>query len=117
MAFETYELDNLDIIPVLFQTGYLTIKEVEVDGDLLFFTLSYPNWEVKNAFMTYLLNAYNNSSPTLTESHLRHLIRALRAKELKRFFEILNILYHLPTIGSASICRDEIESGTGRCRH
>jgi len=90
MAFETYELDNLDIIPVLFQTGYLTIKDVEEDGDLLFFTLSYPNWEVKNAFMAYLLNAYNNSSPTLTESHLRYLIRSLRNSDLEQFFEILN---------------------------
>jgi len=26
-AFESYDIEDLDIIPLLFQTGYLTIKD------------------------------------------------------------------------------------------
>ncbi|MDR2169908.1 MAG: PD-(D/E)XK nuclease domain-containing protein, partial [Planctomycetaceae bacterium] len=46
-------------IPLLFQTGYLTIKEV--DSSLRpQYTLGIPNLEVKEAFLEYLLNAYIN---------------------------------------------------------
>ena len=105
-------MDNLAIIPLLYQTGYLTVKDFEQDefGDLYF--LSYPNREVKHSFITYLLNAYvgndtiyetsegdskinknGNGYTRLSDSHLRRLIRALRANDLPRFFETLNIFF------------------------
>jgi hypothetical protein len=38
---EKYDLDNLDLIPLMFQTGYLTVKEKNIrNGDML---LDYPN--------------------------------------------------------------------------
>ncbi|WP_353572561.1 AAA family ATPase [Candidatus Albibeggiatoa sp. nov. BB20] len=47
---ERFSLENL-----LFQTGYLTIKHVvEIPGER-FFTLGYPNLEVRNAFTNFLL--------------------------------------------------------------
>jgi len=93
LTFETYELDNLAIIPLLFQTGYLTIKDVEEEDEIMYVTLSYPNNEVKRAFIMYLLNAYNNSSMNLNESHLRQLVRSLRSRDLKQFFTILNVIF------------------------
>ncbi len=51
-AFSTYEIENLMVEPLLFQTGYLTIKDYnEKDNQ---YTLSYPNLEVKSAFLNYL---------------------------------------------------------------
>jgi len=111
MLLQTYELDNLAIIPLLYQTGYLTIKEYERDQDGEIFILSYPNWEVKNAFVTYLLNAYNNNSTNLTESHLRRLLRSLRAKDFDQFFETLNVFF--ANIEYAR--RDKDESRPDRC--
>ena len=93
LAFDTYELDNLAIHPLFFQTGYLTIKDFEEDEFGHVFTLSYPNYEVEQAFVTYLLNDYNKGDITLTDSHLRRLLRALQAKDLKQFFQILNIFF------------------------
>jgi hypothetical protein len=52
LAFSTYEIEKLQIIPLLFQTGYLTIKDYDKARRL--YTLSYPNYEVENAFLTYL---------------------------------------------------------------
>ncbi|MEZ4659771.1 MAG: AAA family ATPase [Caldilineaceae bacterium] len=93
IAFNTYELDNLAIIPLLFQTGYLTIKDFVEDDLGEVYTLSYPNYEVEHAFVTYLLNAYNNGDIALTDTHLRRLIRALQSHDLAQFFTTLNIFF------------------------
>ncbi len=93
IEFSTYEIEHLSLLPLLFQTGYLTIKGVQQDlfGDV--FTLSYPNFEVKNAFVTYLLSAYNEMELILSQSHLRKLVRALQVDDLERFFEILSVFF------------------------
>ncbi|MCB9297644.1 MAG: hypothetical protein H6559_31630 [Lewinellaceae bacterium] len=39
-------------MPLLFQTGYLTIKEY--DPHLLLYTLDYPNREVKDSMLQHL---------------------------------------------------------------
>jgi len=51
-TFSSYELDNLDITALLFQTGYLTIKDY--DRDFGTYVLGYPNFEVKYSFLRYL---------------------------------------------------------------
>jgi len=48
-AFSSYEIDKLRVEPLLYQTGYLTIKDY--DPDSYIYMLSYPNREVKEAFV------------------------------------------------------------------
>ncbi|MEM7132192.1 MAG: AAA family ATPase [Chloroflexota bacterium] len=91
MAFSTYEIKRLAIIPLMFQTGYLTIKDY--DSESLFYTLSYPNYEVENAFLVYLLDAFSNVEQGLSATYLQRLIDALRQHDLDLFFERLQILY------------------------
>ena len=43
---------------LLFQTGYLTIKEW-IGGDMNFVRLGFPNKEIKNSFFQFLLPLYN----------------------------------------------------------
>lgn len=43
-------------VPLLFQSGYLTIKSYNADGD--FYDLKFPNLEVKKGFFNYLLGFY-----------------------------------------------------------
>jgi len=93
LTFSTFDVRSLAITPLLFQTGYLTIKDYYVDEFGPAYILSYPNTEVKNAFMAYLLNAYNHVEVALNSSHLRHLLQALHAKDLPRFFEVLQIFF------------------------
>jgi PD-(D/E)XK nuclease superfamily len=93
LFLQTYELDNLAIVPLLYQTGYLTIKESVSDDLGTIYTLSYPNNEVRHSFLTYLLNAYSGEDGRFTDSHLRQLVQALRTGDLARFFEILNIFF------------------------
>lgn len=58
----TVDLISTDPIPVLFQSGYLTIKAF--DSKFRRYTLGYPNREVKEAFLNFLLPYY---TPPLTE--------------------------------------------------
>lgn len=87
LAFSTYEIDTLSIVPLLFQTGYLTIKDYEPVRRV--YTLSYPNSEVEDAFVTYLLGAFNERDRGLNETYLWQLIDAVETHDLDQFFKIL----------------------------
>ncbi len=54
-----YRPDNPDIVPLLYQSGYLTIKAYDSEFDSL--TLGYPNDEVKYGFTASLTPVYLNS--------------------------------------------------------
>ncbi|MDE0280667.1 MAG: ATP-binding protein [Gammaproteobacteria bacterium] len=43
----TFDVENITVDALLFQTGYLTITEAERDGPQTFYTLNYPNFEVR----------------------------------------------------------------------
>ena len=88
IAFSTYDIESLEIVPLLFQTGYLTIKAYE--DRFQTFTLSYPNYEVERAFMTYLLTAYSEIELAFTGSALKQLAMALLDADWERFFSALN---------------------------
>jgi len=51
-----YRVENQNLIPLLYQTGYLTIKEYKQDKDA--FVLGFPNEEVKYGFLNELLPAF-----------------------------------------------------------
>ena len=43
----TFDVENITVDALLLQTGYLTITDVERDGPQTFYTLNYPNFEVR----------------------------------------------------------------------
>jgi len=51
-----YRVENQNLVPLLYQTGYLTIKEYLKNKDL--FVLGFPNEEVKYGFLKELLPAF-----------------------------------------------------------
>jgi hypothetical protein len=53
--FESYDIENLEVISMLFQTGYLTIKDIIPVGIQSQYVLSYPNEEVKESFLKHFL--------------------------------------------------------------
>jgi hypothetical protein len=56
IRFDSFEPDNINIIALMFQTGYLTIKNVVTNklGNNMF-SLDFPNVEVKEAFLELLM--------------------------------------------------------------
>ncbi|MEM7132579.1 MAG: AAA family ATPase [Chloroflexota bacterium] len=91
LAFSTYDIRSLSLIPILFQTGYLTIKDFNPRREL--YTLHYPNYEVQNAFLIYVLDAFSYLDQGLSKTHLLRLIDALEEHDLDTFFMVLDVFF------------------------
>lgn len=91
LAFSTYDIAQLAIVPLLFQTGYLTIKEY--DPNLQRYRLHYPNFEVENAFVAYLLDAFSHTQQGFSEAYLWQLLDSLQQHDLTQFFAGLKVLF------------------------
>ncbi|MDL1964965.1 MAG: AAA family ATPase [Deltaproteobacteria bacterium] len=89
-AFSSYEIENLKIIPILFQTGYLTIAGY--NKDRMEYTLAYPNFEVKNSMTECLTEAYSFVEREFVHGYAWKLIDALRNHELE-LFDTLRIFF------------------------
>ena len=89
----SYEPVNPAIVPLLFQTGYLTIKSMETMGDLRLYRLGFPNSEVRAAFNRSLVPVYTNVDEFRKTSAQVACIRALQAHDLKTFFESLSVFF------------------------
>ncbi|WP_028951028.1 ATP-binding protein [Sulfurihydrogenibium subterraneum] len=50
------DVDNVKVENILFQSGYLTIKDTYTLGDEMYYLLSYPNFEVRTSFNKAFLN-------------------------------------------------------------
>src|SRR5690606_16896746 len=58
--FESYDINNIDLPSLLFQTGYLTVKEVvQLAIDLKEYRLNYPNLEVKESLLRNILSDFS----------------------------------------------------------
>ena len=55
--FSTYEISDLSTLPLMFQSGYLTIRDY--DKRLRLYELGYPNKEVKESFTKNLFAEYS----------------------------------------------------------
>jgi Predicted AAA-ATPase/PD-(D/E)XK nuclease superfamily len=88
---EKYDIDNIELIPLLFQTGYLTVKSIDVmTGELV---LDYPNKEVRESIYQYLIDdVAKNPQRTNTGMTIRDLKQAFETKNLEKVKAILNSL-------------------------
>ncbi len=92
--FETYDIENLGILSMLFQTGYLTIKEIQpVDVVQSQYILSYPNLEVKESFLKHFLTGCTTEEPGKLGTIVNHLVKTIRDNEVEKFFTILKSLF------------------------
>ena len=91
LGFSAYELENLSVIPLLYQMGYLTIKAYDPESQ--FYRLDYPNYEVRHAFSRYLLQSFSRVEQHLAAGYLLKMVRALQANDLPNFFEVLQVFF------------------------
>jgi hypothetical protein len=87
-ALEAYELDKLEPIPLLFQTGYLTIKEKTAFDT---FILKYPNREVEQSMLRLLLAEYSQQTSVLPQ--LAQLSAGLNANDLNKVLSLIHGLF------------------------
>lgn len=79
--FSVYDLDWLSLEPLLFQTGYITIRDFEDE----MYQMGYPNQEVKTSFMAYLLNDFTRIRDLKVMGTYKQLYRYLKDKDMDAF--------------------------------
>jgi hypothetical protein len=60
--FSSYDLENLNPTALMFQTGYITIKDAQKHHDTTIYRFDFPNIEVKQSFLELLLIKYGRLS-------------------------------------------------------
>jgi Predicted AAA-ATPase/PD-(D/E)XK nuclease superfamily len=88
---EKYDIENLELIPLLFQTGYLTVKSIDaMTGNMV---LDYPNREVRESIYEFLIDdVAKNPQRIHTGMTIEDLKKAFVARDLTKVKTILDSL-------------------------
>ena len=84
-VFAAYELDRLDITGLLWQTGYLTIKELVPGLRRMKYRLGFPDYEVEDTFMIRLLEHFCDLPQGTGEDTIEEFQKAIAADDLDGF--------------------------------
>ena len=90
---ETYEPDRPKLVTLLFQTGYLTIKDFLQIGVIRRYGLRFPNLEVENSFVSLLSGAYTGLGDTATSSFVVAAAKALLSHDVPKFLKALKAFF------------------------
>ncbi|MCF0191054.1 MAG: ATP-binding protein [Marinilabiliaceae bacterium] len=86
---------ELDPIPILFQSGYLTIKDYDSRFDN--YTLDFPNREVRSGFFDYLLPTYVPASRSSNSFNISSFVEDVEAGRVDDFMNrIKSLLANIP---------------------
>ena len=85
------ETINTNPIPLFFQSGYLTIKEY--DPEFKNYILGFPNEEVEQGFLNFLMPCYMNMNGKNASFHIMNFIKDIRAGKIDSFMERLQSLF------------------------
>lgn len=92
--FVDYKANVEKPLPMIYQSGYLTIKEYDMDTNS--FLLDFPNDEVKRGFVTVVAGSYFKSSGS-TSSSIIMFVRALKQGNLEDFrIQLTSFLASIP---------------------
>lgn len=88
----SFDLDRVEVETLLFQTGYLTIREKRRVGNMLSFRLDFPNLEVKMRFAD-TLSGYLVAHPSTYEIQKLELYDALERAEISKIETVFRALF------------------------
>jgi hypothetical protein len=78
-------------IPVIYQSGYLTIKGY--DPRFGIYKLGFPNVEVEDGFMKFLLPYYSSISPSQSAFYIAKFVEEVESGKVDDFFKRLSSLF------------------------
>ncbi|MDM8551463.1 ATP-binding protein [Desulfobacterales bacterium HSG2] len=84
-----YDIEHLRPEPLLFQTGYVTIRGTEEE----LYLLGYPNQEVRHAFANHLLIFFTGDMDSGERSGVARLAGYLRREDFEGFFETISAIF------------------------
>lgn len=83
--------DARNPVPMIYQSGYLTIKEY--DERFLLYTLGYPNDEVRYGFLSFMSPYYTAIAAEDTMFNIQRFIRELESGEVEAFLRRLQSFF------------------------
>ncbi|MDZ7898081.1 MAG: AAA family ATPase [Arcicella sp.] len=90
-ALSSYDIQKLELIPLMFQTGYLTVKSHNEMSDV--YTLHYPNKEVQKAYIEVLMAAYSQTDLGYGVVYVDKIKQFLERGEVDKIENILNTIF------------------------
>ncbi|AEE53926.1 ATP-binding protein [Haliscomenobacter hydrossis] len=96
ILFDSYDLENMDARALMFQTGYLTVKQYDPYRNR--YILGYPNREVEEALNNYLIASLLNRMPTDALRPVELLEDGFLQNDLSKVITVINsLLKDLPS--------------------
>ena len=92
-ALNAYEPDKPRIVTLLFQTGYLTIKDFCQIGTSRRYGLRFPNLEIENSFLDNVVGAYVGQDPEISSGFAFDAAKALYSHDVPKFIKALKSLF------------------------
>lgn len=88
---KSFELDNIDYGALLYQTGYITIKNnTEIRG---LFLMGYPNREVKDSMLQWLLGEYATLTHGKSNDYVLHIQKYLISRNFPKIEEFMRSIF------------------------
>ena len=92
-SFSVYEPAAPAMMPLLYQTGYLTITDSFREGLTTMYHLGFPNGEVRTAFSKAMANEFSELDPVDSTSLLTQMVNALRAGDVNDMLDALSCFF------------------------
>jgi len=89
-AFMSYDIGNLKLLPLMFQTGYLTILDRDEFG---LYRLGYPNHEVRESMLQFMIGELRHDEYALSDSIALKLYKAFAANDMERAIRIVKSIF------------------------
>ena len=90
---ETYEPDNPKFVTLLYQTGYLTIKDFVQIGNIRRYSLRFPNLEIEHSFLDNVVGAYVGKETDVSSGYAFAAAKALYAHDVPTFLKALKAFF------------------------
>jgi len=90
---DTFDIEDIVFESLLFQTGYLTVKEVIQRRGSPVYILDIPNYEVRDSFNMQVLSALSGSGEKKSNRAKMEIGAALESGDLHKMLEILRGLF------------------------
>ena len=90
-ALTDYRADFQNPVPIIYQSGYLTIKDY--DSEFNFFRLGYPNAEVEYGWLNFITPYYTSLSEANAPFYIGKFSQELRVGDVDAFMERLRAFF------------------------
>ena len=107
--FKDYDPDSKNMLPVIYQSGYLTIKGFEKENRI--YTLDFPNREIEEGFINVLLKKFVTVPYDDLGLAVANICDALNLNDIDKVLSIIKAaIADLPTVVKKDICENYYEA-------